>query len=297
MNLIKSIAATPALALCLSLAPLLCGAGETCADKIKDAWKEYQYREFDTAQSLFSEAERLAASKEDRVQALSGQAFCYQFGKRALATASDYEAAIALYRKSLEIAAGDPRFEPFLKSMLAECAARIYFLNGDEAKLKEAKEIWDWLQASCKESIVAQDSMLFKTVNMTKSFTDDANLPQMQVLEARLAESKGKSDGSSEKDALSSVMASYLSTVYYWRGDYKGSVEWLKRYIDYGPTSYSAKTNAYFKVARVSEIKLDDRKTACEYYGVFAKSFPTDRRNYFSALKAKEFESLQKEVK
>ncbi len=296
MKRIKSSLALSLLALCL-LAQPVCDAAGASADKLKDAWREYQYREFDTAQSLFVEAEKSAASKEERLQALTGQAFCSQFGRRALATVSDFEAASKIYRKCVELSAGDSRFEPFFKAMLAECAARIYSLNDDKAKLKEAMDIWDWLQANCKDSIVAQDALLFKTALLTKSYDDDANIPLMQVLEQRLSGMTGKSDGSSEKDSLSSVMASYLANTYYWRGDYKSSVVWLKRYIDFGPTSYSARTNAYFKVARVSEAKLDDRKTAFEYYNFFSENFPTDRRNYFAGQRAAEYGALLKEAK
>ena len=256
-------------------------------DLIHDAWREYQYREFDTAQSIFYDAFKKATVKEDKLQALTGQAFCLQFGKRALATSSDYEGAITFYRKALEIAGHDAKFEPFFNAMIAECSYRIYSIGGDEAKLKEAEAIWADLNAKSPNSLVAQDALIFKTFATTKSFRDDNNLENIKQVSAHMAAVAAQPDA--DGAALTPVMANYLSTVCFWRGDYKGSVHWLQEYLKLGPTCYTAKTNAVFKIARISDLKLQDAKTSCEYYSLFAKSFPVDKRRYFSEQKAASF--------
>lgn len=277
------------LALTTALLLSACGQAKPDAaalDLLRDAWKEYQYREFDEARALFAEAFKKSARKEDKLQALTGQAFCLQFGKRALAGVSDFEGAIALYRKALEIAAGDRKFEPFFKAMLAECSWRVYSLNGDDAKLKDAEDIWASLATDAPKSLVSQDALLFKTLAGTDSFADEGNVEKMKDAAAYLESLSDAQD--KDASALAAVFADYLSTVCFWRGDYKGSELWLREYLKLGPTSYSAKTNAVFKVARINDLKLGDKKAAAEYYALFAKSFPVDKRRYFSERKAAE---------
>lgn len=291
MNSLFKCIATAACHAALLLAFFPCASAENpdaaAADLIHDAWKEYQYREFDSAQAIFAKAFKKSSVKAEKLQALTGQAFCLQFGKRALAGVSDYEGAIAIYRKALAICEHDPKFESFFNSMIAECSYRIYSLNGDEAKLKEAEGIWQALSSSEPKSLVAQDALLFRTFAGTNSFAEDANVEKMNQVASYLASvSQPGVKPEPGSIALASVMANYLATVCFWRGDYKGSVDWLKEYVKLGPTSYASRTNTVFRIARISDVKLGDAKTAAEYYGIFAKSFPVDNRRYFSELKA-----------
>ena len=294
----------------LTVALTLCLAGQTapCAlaadaeakalDLIHDGWKEYQYREFSLAKKLFIKAEKAANSNIDKVQAITGQAFCLQFGKKAEADVQDYEDAIELYNNALKLSVGDVKLQQFLNSMIAECSYRIYALSGDEKKFDAAEAIWSKLQAEAPNSLITQDALLFKNINMTKSYASPENLEKMAAVAKQIegAKAVSKSEAPDAK-ALTQVMANYLARVNYWRGNYKDAVTWYEEYLKLGPTSYAVGVTTTFQVARISELKLNDKKTAAEYYALFSQKYPVDSRRYFTLLKVEELnKALAKEA-
>jgi tetratricopeptide (TPR) repeat protein len=278
---------------CLPCSLLSADKEAVAIDLLRDGWKEYQYREFDNAESLFKKAAEKASAKEDKLQALTGQAFCYHFGRMALATASDYANAIAIYRKCLDLAGDDQKFAPFFNSMIAECSYRIYRLTDDDTKLDEANAIWKELQEKHPNSVAAQEALLFKTIMDTKNLKDDSIIAKINTVADRLNSKRPNDAELADANAMTSVMANYLAFVTYWRGDYRSAVHWFKEYLRLGPTSYAARYGTVFRIARISEMKNNDPKTAIAYYSLFAKDFPSNRSKYFAEQKSIE---LQKAV-
>ncbi len=288
-----------AMTLCLSVTAISSDQETKAADIMDGAWKEYQYREFSSAESMFDKALRIAESDEEKLQALTGKAFCRQFGPMALAGEGDYSAAIAIYKQCQQIAGANPHFAPFFKAMIAECSYRIYSLNGDEEKLRTAEALWNELQTSSSNSVPAQEALLFRTIMETKNYNLEDNKERMKRVADRLASSPVESDADAmDANALLPVMADYLYYASFWGGDYKGSVKWLEKYLELGPTSYAAAGNTVFRIAKTSEVKLKDYGTAAKYYAIFAKDFPSNNRRYFAQQKAAELgkEASKKEA-
>lgn len=267
-------------------------AADKTAELLKKGWLEYSYREFSKAETFFKQAEEKAQSMEDYCQALTGQAYCYQFGKKAQADVSDYEYAISLYEKSLKKVGNNPKFTPFLKSMIAECNYRIYLLDENPENFKKAQSAWNELQKKNYGSVIAQDALLYEVVVQTDDFTEQKTLANAKKLEEytipilRAASNRDKDLG--DESLLTPVMANYLKDIYFWSEDFKKATKWLEAYIILGPTSYAARSDAYFRLARIAEKKLKDRKLAYKYYKRFFNEMKNSNRAYFAKEKMNE---------
>jgi hypothetical protein len=282
-----------------ALLNLPCISAENSAELIKKAWTEYGYREFSKAERFFVEAAQKAQSMEDYCQALSGQAFCYQFGKKAQANVDDYEFAISLYEKCLKKAASNPKFVPFLKSMIAECNYRIYIIDENPENFKKAQTIWNELQKKNYGSVIAQDALLYEVVIQTNDYGDTKspiNAKKLEEYVAPVLKAASKRDRKlGDEKLLTPVMANYLKDIYFWNNDFKKAASWLEAYIILGPTSYAARSDAYFRLARIAEKKLKDKKLAYKYYKRFYIEMKNSNRAYFAKEKMDELsKSLRK---
>lgn len=280
------------------------GQKDQSAVLLKSAWQEYAYREFSKAEKLFIRAEKEAKNSDEIVQALTGQAFCYHFGKRQRVSIDDYSQALSIYKRALEKRSDDPKFTPFFKAMSAECNYNIFKLGGDASYQEEAEKIWAELKEKYPDSIFTQDALLFKSVMATNDLkSDEAKAATAELKEylngktGAFKAEKGTINASAkspdDKTLLAPCMAKYIFTVLYWRGDYKDSVTWLKEYVKLGPSSISYLTTGYFRIAQTSEKQVGDKVTAQQFYRKLYTEYPNDRRAYYCTLKD---ESLGKDI-
>lgn len=271
-------------------------SAETELTTLQKGWKEYEFRNFGFAEDLFEEAAEKAVNDKDYCQAMVGRAFCYQFGKKGQVSVSDYKYAISLYKNALNKASKNKKLTNFLKSMIAECLLRISQLSKDREIKEEAETYWAELKKEAGNSVVAQDAMLTKTIAQTDDFTDPKLKPLVSELESFLkpiVKSLEKKDPQTvseinKKFPLAKIMANFLGFYYFWNKDYPASIHWFKIYYILGPTSYAAKANTIFTIARIAELKLKDKKLATEFYQKFAKETGNDRRAYFAEEKVKQ---------
>jgi hypothetical protein len=249
---------------------------------LKQAWSEYRLGEYATARNLFDGVFKKGKGDKSYCEAATGVAFCFQFAKKQQLSASDYRKAIKVYGVALKKVGEASKYAPFFKAMLAECLFEVYKFSGDAKSLKQAEELWEEIQNKWPDTLAAQDSLLFQVVAMTG---ENYSAPQAAKL-AGLLESwfrrhaLDRNNGKTAPKALSAVMCAYLSDYYCWRGNKKEEVAWLIRYYDIGATSYAAKADALFKIARTAEVKLKDAKLALKYYRIFLKDIGSDSRRY-----------------
>ncbi|OGV51799.1 MAG: hypothetical protein A2017_18830 [Lentisphaerae bacterium GWF2_44_16] len=251
-------------------------------DLLKKGWSEYEFREFAKAEEFFKKAEKSVSTPDEYAEALTGQAFCYQFAQKNQVSAYDYEYAISLYKKGLEKTGENHKLSPFLKSMIAECEYRVSVMEDNPQKLAKAEATWDYLRKNHPDSVVTQDAMLLKAVSQTQDFTDEATTENIKLIEAYLKPfTTDAKSVSSDKTLLAAPMCYYLYNCLFWRGAYSQSINWLKAYCFFGPTSYAMKSQAYFTIARISEQKLKDTKTALEYYKRIDKEIENSNITYY----------------
>jgi tetratricopeptide (TPR) repeat protein len=280
------------LAALATTAALSAASASAEVDILKKAWNEYKLGEYATAEGLFESALQSAKNNDDYAEAATGVAFCNQFAKKQQLSESDYRAAIEVYQTALKKIGENSKYTPFLKSMLAECHFRVNQFSGDKDELEKASKLWEEVQTKWPETLAAQDALIFQVIAMTG---DDYSTPQAakyaEKLEkwitahSSLSENNPKRGKSSK--ALSSVMCAYLADYHCCRGDRKTQVEWLIKYCDFGATSYAAKADALFKIARTAEIKLKDAKLAVKYYHRFLKEIGSDSRRYLAQERIK----------
>ncbi|GEM_PF-6362844 len=273
--------------ICFSTMTAFAYAAEKKEDAIlKRAWNEYKFQEFKKAKKLFEDAEQNPANKEELFQALVGQAFCLQFGQKNSVTADDYRKAVALYERCLSEAEPNHRLILFWKAMKAECLYKISVFESEQEKLSEAEELWKEIESTDKTNIFAQDAALSKAVMQST----DVNLPKVTAYCTEMEQyispyvtgvKKIDSTGTDKAFILAPVMANYIFNIYYWRGDYMKSLDYLVSYCRFGPTSFQYKATAYFKAARIAD-KLGDKATAIEYYKKLSTECKSDSRSFFS---------------
>ncbi|HBC86636.1 MAG TPA: hypothetical protein DCZ94_06760 [Lentisphaeria bacterium] len=259
---------------------------------LKKGWLEYRFHEVKKARSYFEEAEKKAGNnKEELLQALTGQAFCHQFLMKNSVKADNFEQAAALYDRCIKEAGSDHKYILLWKSMKAECLYKLSVLEPDPAKDSEAEALWQEVRQKDENSVFAQDAMLAKALLQTEDVNDEKVTSFCGDMEKYLVPYKKegrKIDVVNDKKAmLAPVMATYLYNIYYYRNDFRKGVDALIDYCKFGPTSFQYKATAYFKVARISETRCADNKTAIEYYTKFFKECGSDSRSYYAMERAK----------
>ncbi len=272
----------------LGLAPVTVHAQDAAeASILSEAWREYAFMEFRKARRLFDRVIADPPNREDLCQALTGRAFCYQFGGRGNVTVGDFREALAAYGRCLQELGDGHRLAPFWLAMTAECHYRIHLLSRDAAALGEAEKLWQRLQRDHHDSIFNQDALLLRATAGLTDFKDARTTDRMAEIEAYLAEDAGKGRAGGP-GLLAPVMANYLANAYFWRGDYARSVAWYREYCRLGPTSFRERNTVWFRVARIADEKLDDRDTAIEFYTKIWKEAPSDGKVYFCMERVRE---------
>lgn len=286
------------LTLLLATLGTICHAEATQKDKdlLKDGWAKYEFREFEAARRIFSRVQDTSKDKASICQAKTGLAFFNQFGQRGNVSVNHFEKAIELYDECIKMMGPDYKLTPFWKSMKAECNYRIYQKNDNIKNLKNAEAIWKELAEKQPKSLVAQDALLFRTVVPIRDFTDETVPNKIAEMETYLQPIKKKINNKKtaeeikkdEAAVLAGIMANYLGKLYASKKNWLKSSENYDTYVKLGPTSHHYKLNAYYSIARIADVKLNDKKLAKEYYTKIFTESPTYRKSYFSMKRVKE---------
>ena len=257
---------------------------------ISNAWSEYGFKEINKAKILFQKASELAKTKQEKCEALTGIAFCLQFGKRSNVSSDDYLEAIKIYDEALSIIEKSDRLRPFFLAMKAEAFMHLSLLSGSQSDSKnfrgKADEIWAILDLEYPTDVFRQDSLLTRAALASDDFRDEKSLKAHENLKKYL--SSLTKDAPKEDILLVPVMCSQLAEFSFLNSDYKSTVEYLKLYSYYGPTSFPMKANAYFRIARISELITKDKKTAIEFYRRFYNECNSNEKAFFAKKKAEE---------
>jgi len=268
---------------------------------INKAWDEYSFKEINKAKLLFLKASELAKTKQEKCEALTGIAFCFQFGKRSDVTSDDYLQAIKIYDEALAMLEKSDRLRPFFLAMKAECLMYLSLLYGNQVDSKnfkdKADEIWAILDLEYPTDVFRQDSLLTRTALASDDYRDEKSIKAHENLKKYI--SSLSKESSKEETLLASVMCSQIAEFSLINSDYKSTIEYLKLYSYYGPTSFPMKANAYFRIARISELITKDKKTAIEFYRRFYNECNSNEKAYFAKKKAEELsgEKLNQESK
>lgn len=283
---------------------LLCSCG-AAVSKSKDvdeilarAWREYNIEEFDLAQSAFQRAkERSKGNKENLCEAMTGLAFCQQFGRKLNVEMENYQKAIEIYKEIVKLIETDKklsdRFMPFIHSMIAECYLNIYYMNGDTEAKEKADRHMAWLRKNCYTSIHNQEAILIDTVKSLEEIKSKDTVGNARKIE-EYVDYQQRHPGQEEDIVLISPMAQYMGNIYYWRNNYDKSLDWLIEYDEAGVSSYALRAINYYKIATIAEEKLNDKKTAAEYFRKLHANTGNDARAYYSKLKERK---LRKELR
>ena len=275
----------------------ICFSAANAQDKklLKEGWEKYDFREFEASRRIFTKVQETSKDKASICQAKTGLAFYYQFGQRGNVTVSDFEKAIDYYEECIKTMGPDFKLTPFWKTMTAECLYRIYTKNDNQEYLEEAQAIWQEIEKKHHGSLIAQDAMLFRTVVPTRDFLDKKTPERMAEMENYLKPISKKLSNKktaeaikkSEEAILAGVMANYLGKLYSSRKEYKKSTDNLQTYVNIGATSNHYKLAAYYSIARIADVELENKKLAREFYVRLYTESPTERKAYFSRQRAK----------
>lgn len=285
--------------LVLSLSTLSMAA-QTKPELLKKAWMEYKLGEYSQAEKLFTQAKNKVKDDKSYCEALTGIAFCYQYAKKQQTAAGDYRYAIELYEQALKKIDQDSKYRPLFTAMRAECYFNIYRLTGEKDNLNKAVKLWNEIQQKWSTTVAGQDALLYQVVAMTG---DDYSTPEALQLAKQLKiylktnkiiPLKTGKRAAVKKKLLAAVMSNYLGDFYFWRQDYRNAIKWLINYYQLGASSYAYKADVLFKIARIADIKLNDKPLAIKYYTLFQDEIKSDKRRYFAQQR---IVSLNKDIK
>ncbi len=290
-----SIPEKTAMAAIASSMLLLCFVSASAADSFEDmaarAWSEYSFKEIDKAQRLFSEAGKMARTKREKCESLAGLAFCLQFGKRNNVSRDDYRRAVSIYDEALSLLDKTDDLRPFFLSMKAEALMHLSKLSPQESESQEllgkAAGLWRILDDEYGADVFRQDSLLTRAAHASDDFKDENSLKAHAALKDYVA-GLDKKDGAKNDRLLASVMCSQVAEHSFLNGDFDATVEYLKAYCEFGPTSFPMKADAYFRIARIAELKTNDRKTAVEFYRRFYSECNANEKSFFAKTRAEE---------
>lgn len=264
---------------------LALGASARAEDRdfLEQGWTEYRFQSFDAARDLFERAEIESADDGDRREAMLGQAMVDQFRESGDRLGS----AVDTYRRLREESKED-RVGVLASAMLAEGL----FAQGS---LEEANLLWDEVIGEHPGSLAAQDALIRRTtVNLGPMLSD-------QTLDAvRYAEEKRKGFpvATRENPGLSPALDLLLGDIYFWRENYAAARDAFMRYLEIASVqtvSYATLASVFMRVARLSELRLDDPETAGRVYKQMVLETPNDVRAYFAMQKAIELGNFTRE--
>jgi hypothetical protein len=267
------------------LATLLPSLAQETDARLREAWNEYSFQSFDAAERLFREAERTASAEDARQQAQIGLAMIRQFDSKR----RDLPAAARIYANLLADGLdGEPA--ALVRSLLAECRVA-QGQGGREA----VNRLWDQAIADLPSSIVAQDALLRRTFAAMEAWDSPATTNAVEELDRRRAQFPPPSR---EIPGLAPVMDTLLGNYRFWQGDAERSREAFIRYCDIATTrtsSYGWYSGALFRVAQLSERRLNDRETAGRYYRKIVLETPNCVQSFYCLIKAAELGALSAE--
>jgi tetratricopeptide (TPR) repeat protein len=267
-----------ALAGCLLFS--LQATAQDASQLLKDAWNEYHFLELELATDYFERALEQSADPAQQHEAQLGLAMVQQFDKNS----PDPEKAAPLY-EALLAADLEDRLVPLVKSLLAECYA-------DMGDLEKANVLWDEVITGYPDLIVAQDALLERThANMT-DFESEETYAAVQYLDEKR---KLFPVPTKERPGLAPAFEQLRGEVFFWRDEFEASRQAYINYLEAGSketTSYSQRASAIMRVARISEVKLDDKETAGRYYRMLVEETPNDVRSFFALERAVAFGAL-----
>jgi tetratricopeptide (TPR) repeat protein len=211
-------------------------------------------------------------------------------------TEGDLLGATDLYRRALELVGDSHPNSAVYNSLMAECLYRLSDLRDrDPEMLARAETIFSRLETEAPDSLATQNLLLFRTLRNQTDFSTEESLESARKIEHYLGPVVAELDASTplpdEQATLAPTMAAYLAGYHYWTGGYPESMKWLKIYDRLGPTSYSARANTLFRIARIAETKLGDPDTAAKYYRRFNREIRSDNRIFFAGERAELLES------
>lgn len=275
--------------LALSFAFIFSAVSEAYSDDsvkglLTKGWEEYGYGIFDSARKNFNEVlSKPSLSDSEYCEAMTGLAFCHQFGKGSNVSESDYRKAIECYKLAIAKSGGDRRIEEVLRSMQAECLLMIFRLSRNTELLSEAQAICDSISSGNEISLASQNSILAGTVFKISDLSSEDSLQSLRKLEAYLDKSFEKRESlDKESRLLLPAMARLLAEISVSKGDYQNAVKYFDQYLAFGATSHVTRAQVTFKLARIYDLKLKNPSKAIEYYNKFRKENPNDVKAYFA---------------
>ncbi len=224
------------------------------AHELAKGWEEYGFLAFDDARVSFSRVQNLSPSVEQDQEARIGLAMIQQFDERR----GNRQQAISIYQQLLaEGITAEPA--ALAKSMLAECLA----LEGD---LPQAIDIWDRVIAAHPDSIIAQDALVQRTYFIMRDW--DSASTHKAITELNQLRTAFPSP-TPERPGLFPTMEATIGNYYFWQREYEAARAAFMRYSDIANTrntSYGWVAGMLYRIARMSDLLLDDPETAGRYY-------------------------------
>lgn len=266
------------LLLCTSFAK-----AEDAAAALASGWTEYSFLAFDDAHASFSRVLEMEPSPAEAREARIGMAMIQQFDERR----GNIKSAIEIYEQLLnEEITGEPA--ALVRSLLAECYAA-------EGRLSEAGKLWDGVISEFPDSIVAQDALVQRTYAFMQDWDSHAtsqsitNMLQMQA---------SFPTPTPQKPGLFPTMEATAGNYYYWKEMYSESRDAFIRYTDIANTrntSYAWVAGALYRIARISELLLNDPVTAGRYYRRMVMETRNAPQSWYALMQAVRLESINKE--
>ncbi len=247
---------------------------------LEGGWQEYQFQSFKEAARRFDEIEETTPDAAARREARLGQAMTAQFRE----SGRDPKAAGKTYQQLEEGDASDA-VGLLARSMRAELLAEA----GD---LDDANRIWDEVITGHPDTLIAQDALLRRTLANMCPMVSDQTLEAVHLMARRRERFPAPTR---EHPGLAPVMDAFAGEVYFWREEYGKAREAFIRSAELRTlktASYHSVANTNMRIARISEVKLDDPKTAGRYYRRLLIDTPNDPRMYYAMERAADLGSV-----
>jgi hypothetical protein len=155
-------------------------------------------------------------------------------------------------------------------------------------KMERANSAWERVITGNADTIVAQDALMRRTLANMGAWDSRETASAVAYLQEKRKAFPGPTR---DVPGLSPVMDRYVSTYLSGLKDYAGSREALMAFADVATirtVSYGWLAGAFFKIARLSELYLDDPKTAGEYYKRVIVETPNAKQSFYALIKAVE---------
>lgn len=266
--------------LLLPLFPL--SAGESACELAR-GWEEYGFLAFDDARASFSRVQSHSPSLEQQQEARIGLAMILQFDERR----GNRRQAISIYQELLEEGiSGEPA--ALVMSMLAECHA----LEGD---LPQAIKTWDRVIAEFPDSIIAQDALVQRTYFIMRDWHSASTRKAIaDLIELRTAFPAP----TPERPWLFPTIEATIGNYYFWQGEYETARAAFMRYSDIANTrntSYGWVAGMLYRIARISDLLLDDPETAGRYYKRMVIETRNAAQSWYALMQAVRLDAINED--